>query len=155
MRQAWFIIGTLLLCALGVAEVPTNEISKDRVLAAGQEWRENYDKHHPSAEQIEALKSKLSTDLRIDLYIGLWCSDSRNHVPPFLKILDSTGIPVSVRYFSVHRKPSPTIRFFVDRVRVERVPTFIFYQSDREIGRIVENPGKSLLEDMLEILSPF
>jgi hypothetical protein len=36
---------------------------------------------------------------------------------------------------------------------VEKVPTFIFYRSDREIGRIVENPKTGLLEDTIEILS--
>lgn len=153
MKRTWIIIGTMILCALGMAEVPTKVIIKDHVLAAGSEWQENYDGYNPPPEQIKVLKSKLSTNLKIDVYIGLWCSDSRNNVPPFLKILDSTGIPVSVRYFSVHRKPSPTIRYFVDRVRVERVPTFIFYQNDREIGRIVENPKKSLIEDMIKILS--
>lgn len=153
MKHAWSIIGILFLYALGMAEVPTQEISKEQVLATGPEWRENYANHMLAPERIEILKLKLSTDLRIDIYIGLWCSDSQINVPPFLKILDSTGIPVPVRYFSVRRKPAPTIRFYVDRVRVERVPTFIFYQNDREIGRIVENPEKSLIEDMIKILS--
>jgi hypothetical protein len=153
MKQAWILMGILIFCTLGMAEVPSKEISKDQILAADPEWQENYDRYNLSSEQIDILKSKLSADLKIDLYLGLWCSDSRNNVPPFLKILDSTGIPVSVRYFSVHRKPTPSIRYFADKVQVERVPTYIFYKKDREIGRIVENPRKSLIDDMLEILS--
>jgi hypothetical protein len=140
MKQAWILMGILIFCTLGMAEVPSKEISKDQILAADPEWQENYDRYNLSSEQIDILKSKLSADLKID-------------VPPFLKILDSTGIPVSVRYFSVHRKPTPSIRYFADKVQVERVPTYIFYKKDREIGRIVENPRKSLIDDMLEILS--
>ena len=153
MKQARVLICMLLWCTFGWSEIPNEEISKEQVLAAGQEWRENYASYNLPSEQIDLLKTKLSRDLKIDLYIGLWCSDSRNNVPPFLKILDLTGMPVSMRYFSVHRKPAPTIRFFVAKAQVERVPTFIFYKADREIGRIVENPKKSLIEDMLEILS--
>jgi thioredoxin 1 len=153
MKQVRLIIGTLLLCTIGLAEVPSKEISKDQILAEDPKWQENYDKYSLPPEQIRDLKDKLPNDLRIDLYLGLWCSDSRNNVPPFLKILDSAEIAVPIRYISVHRKPAPTIRFFADKDRVERVPTFIFYKKDKEIGRIVENPKKSLIEDMLEILS--
>jgi hypothetical protein len=73
-------------------------------------------------------------------------------VPPFLKILDSTGVPVRVRFLSVQRKPVKTIQYYVDSVQVERVPTFIFYRGDAEVGRIVENPKARLEEDMLAII---
>jgi hypothetical protein len=37
--------------------------------------------------------------------------------------------------------------------KIERLPRFIFYRRDREIGRIVENPKAGLFEDMSVILA--
>ena len=148
-----FIIGILLLIPpVCLAEVPANEISRDKVLA-NPEWRENYDGYNPDPERIPTLKEKLGENVRVDIYLGLWCQDSRNNVPPFLKILDTAGTAVPVRFFNVQRKPVKSIRYFVDKFQVDRVPTFVFYRGDREIGRIVENPKEGLAEDMEEILS--
>ncbi len=149
------LIGVLLLmfslvCA---AEVPNKEISREQVLSASQEWKENYDGFQPKSEQIDALKSKLGNDLKIEIYLGLWCPDSRRNVPPFLKILDEIKTPIPVRFVSVQKKPTQQIRYYVDNVRVERVPTFIFRRGEKEIGRIVENPRVGLVEDMIAILS--
>ncbi len=154
MKYLLFIVIALLLIPLICsAEVPFKEITRDRILSTDPEWQKNYDGFQPTREAIEALKASLGGDLRIEVYLGLWCPDSRNNVPPFLKILDQLGVPVAVRYFSVHRKPVKEIRYFVDKSRVERVPTFVFFRGDLEIGRIVENPKIGLSEDMLAIIS--
>ncbi len=151
--KALFVALALLFPLICVADVPLNEISRDKILSAGQEWRGNYDSYQPDPDRIEALKSRLGTGLRIDVYLGLWCPDSRNHVPRFIKILDTAGIAVPIRFFNVQRKPVKTIRYYSDQFKVERVPTFIFYRGDEEIGRIVENPTAGLVEDMTAILS--
>ena len=153
MRYLSFSAITFFLISLVcTAEVPFKEITRDQILSASSEWQKNYDGFQPARESIEALKSKLGSGLRIEVYLGLWCPDSLNNVPPFLKILDQLGAPVPVRYFSVHRKPVKGIRYFVDKSRVEKVPTFILFRGDREIGRIVENPKIGLPEDMLAII---
>ncbi len=154
MKYFMYITGLLLLLPLiCVGEVPNKEISREQILSASQGWKENYDGFQPKPGQIDALKSKLGNDLKIDVYLGLWCPDSRRNVPPFLKILDEIKVPIPVRYVSVERKPSKAIRYFVDSVQVERVPTFIFRRGEKEIGRIVENPRVGLVEDMIAILS--
>jgi hypothetical protein len=122
-------------------------------LSERPEWQKKYDAFQPASGFIDALKSKTGNRLKIDIYLGLWCPDSRNNVPPFLKILDQIRNPVEVHYFSVQRKSGENGRYYVDRVQVERVPTFIFFRDDREIGRIVENPSVGLCEDMLAILT--
>ena len=142
----------LLFCFICLADVPVNEISREQVFSAGPEWLANYETYKPDPVRIEALKSKLGEKLSVDIYLGLWCSDSRNNVPPFLKILDAAGVSIPVRLFNVQRKPVKTIRFFSDKYQVERVPTIIFYRGETEIGRIVENPNTSLIEDMIAIL---
>jgi hypothetical protein len=152
MKYFSMSVSLLLATLVCLADVPVNEITRDKVLS-NSEWKEKYDAYNPAVDQISALKEKLGGNLKIDIYLGLWCSDSRNNVPPFIKMLDAAGNPVPVRFFNVQRKPVKTIRYFVDKLQVERVPTFIFYRGDQEIGRIVENPKAGLGEDMLAILS--
>jgi hypothetical protein len=35
---------------------------------------------------------------------------------------------------------------------VEKIPTFIFYANEFEMGRIVENPKNSILQDIMIIV---
>jgi hypothetical protein len=128
------------------------EITKEKILATGQEWQEKHDKYEPEADIVDALKTKLGSNLKIDVYLGLWCPDSRNNVPPFIKILDRLGTGVPVRYFNVPRKASKDIKYYVEELKVERVPTFIFYRDAKEIGRIIENPKTGLIEEFMEIV---
>ena len=143
----------LILSWIGLADVPVQEISKERILAESPEWQQKYDAHTTKSELIRELKSKIGKSLKIEIYLGLWCPDSRNNVPPFLKILDEIGETEGVRYIGVQRKPASSIQYFVNSARIERVPTFVFYRDGKEIGRIIENPNKGLAEDMLEIIS--
>jgi hypothetical protein len=145
--------GAALLFPLVSAGGPTaEEITKEKILATGQEWQEKHDKYEPEADIVDALKTKLGSNLKIDVYLGLWCPDSRNNVPPFIKILDRLGTGVPVRYFNVPRKASKDIKYYVEELKVERVPTFIFYRDAKEIGRIIENPKMGLIEDFMEIV---
>lgn len=141
-----------LLIPLFVMNVKTAEnVTKQDILAAGPEWQEKYEQYQPETELVEALKAKITSDLRIEVYLGLWCSDSRNNVPPFIKVLDSLGSGVPVRYFNMPRKADKESKYYSDELKLERVPTFIFFRGDREIGRIVENPSTGMLEDLMEI----
>jgi predicted small lipoprotein YifL len=128
------------------------ELTKEKILAAGQEWQDKYDKFQPPADMVEAMKAKFGGDMRIDVYLGLWCPDSRNNVPPFLKLLDRLGTSVPVRYFGVPRKASRDVKYYVEEFNVEKVPSFVFYRDGKEIGRIIENPKTGLVEDIFDIV---
>ena len=142
----------LLLPSLCIPDVPLKEVGKDQIFSAEPEWKVRYDAFQPRPESIQQLKPLVGNNLRVDVYLGLWCPDSRNNVPRFMKIVDRLEIPISVRYFSVERKQGKDIRYYFEKANVERVPTFIFFRGDQEIGRIVENPEKGLTEDMIAIL---
>jgi hypothetical protein len=153
MKKVWFVAGvTVLVSLLCLADVPVNEITRQKVLN-NEEWQASYDAYKPDPAKTEELKSKLGSELNIDIYLGLWCADSKNNVPAFLKMLDVAGASVPVRFFNVQRKPVKTIQYFSDKYRIEKVPTFIFYRGNVEAGRIIENPTVSLIEDSIAILS--
>ena len=128
------------------------KIDKNNILKTSKVWMENYDKFEPQNELLEKVKNRLGHNLKIDVYLGLWCPDSRNNVPKFLKIMDRLKADVPVHYYTVWQKPNRDIKYYVEDMKVERVPTFIFFRDGKEIGRIIENPKKSLLDDFLEIL---
>ncbi|HYK91121.1 MAG TPA: thioredoxin family protein [Acidobacteriota bacterium] len=128
------------------------EITREMILATGLEWQEKYDKYEPEADIVDALKAKIAADLKIDVYLGLWCPDSRNNVPLFIKILDRIGTSAPVRYFNVPKKANKDVMYFVEDLKVDRVPTFIFYRDGMEIGRIVEKPKTGMIEDFAEII---
>ncbi len=143
---------TLLLPLLSGIGQTAEEITREKILATAPEWQEKYDRYEPAADMVDALKAKAGSGMRIDVYLGLWCVDSRNNVPPFIKILDRLGSGVPVRYLGLPRKANKEAQYFVADLKVERVPTFIVYRDEREIGRIVENPKIGLMEDLMEIV---
>lgn len=94
---------------------------------------------------------KFPEDVRIIVVLGTWCSDSRREVPRFIKILEYLDAPCSTyTLISVDRKKHG-IDAETDSLRIELVPTFIFYRNGIEIGRIVETPKESLEKDILKI----
>jgi hypothetical protein len=146
------LLGAVLLLPLALSgRQAAEQIDRDKIFAAGQAWQDKYNQFEPAADMVEALKSRIGSDARIDVYLGLWCPDSRNNVPLFIKIIDRLGMEVPVRYFNVPRKASRDVKFYVEEMNVERVPTFIFYRQDKELGRIVENPTTGMMEDIMEI----
>lgn len=117
-----------------------------------REWfiRE-YDSYQPSDEVLDQVK--VSNVLSIKVFMGTWCSDSRREVPRFLKICDRLGLDSRrISLIGLDReKSAPGIE--MDRWAIEYVPTFIFMRGNKEIGRIIETPIKSLEEDFLDIIS--
>lgn len=157
MKKKHFIticfIGICLALSLSPLLTGGEKIDKNNILNTGQEWKEIYMNYRVDESFLDTLKTKIGTNLKIDVYLGLWCSDSKNNVPKFIKIIDkvnNSNLPVN--YYTVERKPHQGIKYFVENLKVERVPTFIIYRDGKEIGRIVENPQKSLVEDFLEII---
>ena len=152
-RFAIPILGITLVIFFSLSLPAVEKIAKDKILKTDQEWEDIYGQYQVDLSLLSILKEKLGDNLKIDVYLGLWCSDSKNNVPVFMKIIDVLGqdnLPVD--YYTVERKANKDIIYYVEDLKVERVPTFIFYRKGQEIGRIVENPQKSIIDDFLEII---
>jgi len=148
-----WIMGVSLVFFLSPLLAGQEKIDKNKILATGQEWKDNYMNYRVDESFLDTLKAKIGDDLKIDVYLGTWCSDSLNNVPKFIKIIEAVGADnFPVNYYNVNRKPSSDVKYYVEDLKVERVPTFIFYRDGKEIGRIVENPKNTLIEDFLEII---
>jgi hypothetical protein len=108
---------------------------------------------YPVKTEFLDLIRRVSPGIRIVVFLGAWCSDSRREVPRFLKIMDQAGFPPArLTLYAVDREkkcPDGSTTLY----GIERVPTFVFEKGSEEVGRIVETPRASLEGDVVTILA--
>lgn len=117
----------------------------------GEIFKLEYEDYVPDKNVIKKLM-KLKNDFSIVLVMGAWCPDCQDLVPQFYKILDESEIgDESLRVIAVdgYKKCEGV---GLEKYKIEKVPTFIFYRKGKEIGRIIERPKGKLEEDILGIV---
>ena len=99
-----------------------------------------------------ALISREIPKVSVIVYLGTWCGDTHEQVPPFLKLLELLPEPpLELRLFALDR--SKTYPGFTNTQHIEKVPTFIFLKGGFEVGRIVESPMQTWVHDLFDIFS--
>ncbi len=122
---------------------PLGDISQAELLKRHDVFKRNYD-----AYEVTAGIDGLPADLKVKILFGTWCHDSEREVPRVLKLLAASGVKeesISLIALDILKK-EPTGR--EKALGVKNTPTFIFFIGGKELGRIVEQPSKSLLEDI-------
>ncbi|MTI41152.1 thioredoxin family protein [Fulvivirga lutimaris] len=168
MKHYFAILFISIICTAGYAQKGYQLTTKGRPNLVGpigvkslqkspyKEWfKPNYDSSALDKVQLTEIKSLLEDVDSIQVFFGTWCGDSRREVPKFLRILDDakfkkhTIIGVSNTFEDYKQSP------FGEEagMNIHRVPTFVFYKGDKETGRIVESPIKSLEEDIIAVLA--
>ena len=118
-----------------------------------KEWFDfGYNNYTPNKETIEQLKPIVNT-IKIKAFMGTWCGDSQEQVPSFYKILEAANFNFNnLEMITVSRKkttPSGLQKGF----DILRVPTFIIFKNNKEIGRFVEYPRETIENDLLKIIN--
>jgi hypothetical protein len=115
-------------------------------------FRAEYPIYQPDEATMKQLGSMLN-DVSITVVMATWCGDSKEWVPRFYKIMDALDFPYkNLTLICVDRsKKAPGTT--VDELKVDLVPTFIFYRKNVELGRIVEVPADIMEKEILKILS--
>lgn len=117
-------------------------------------FNENKNAYQPADSFIQLLKPALKGK-QIEIFLGTWCGDSRREVPRMMKVLSACGFDnkqLNLVFVSNHDTAYKQSPQHEERGKlVHRVPTFIVYENNREVGRIVESPLKSLEEDLTRI----
>jgi len=143
----------LFILAGLAAELPMleGEMTAAEIRRLLPEYDAAFHEYSPAADIVGQLS--FPEDMEIYVVFGSWCSDSLHHVPAFMKILQAVSFPPEKTiYIAVNRQKEDPEGLSAP-FNIERVPTFIFLQGGREIGRIVENPETSLEQDTLNILA--
>ncbi|MGB0788633.1 MAG: thioredoxin [Marinirhabdus sp.] len=113
---------------------------------------ENYNGSSVDPSKIAALRP-LFNNVKIKIFMGTWCEDSRREIPRLYKILDTIGFDRN-NFETIAISPDKTTPEGYEKgVDIEYVPTIIFYKNEKEIGRYVEYARKTLEDDMVSILS--
>ncbi|HHG85582.1 MAG TPA: hypothetical protein ENJ82_12615 [Bacteroidetes bacterium] len=109
---------------------------------------ENY---NPKAKWLDSLKTLPELDsVRLQLFLGCYCGDSRKWVSRFYAL--KPLLPVAnVEIISVDTTKKDE-KNYADVVGLKKIPTFIFYQGSKEIGRIVEKPKGRMEKNLFQIL---
>ncbi|MFA3782518.1 thioredoxin family protein [Melioribacteraceae bacterium 4301-Me] len=111
-----------------------------------------YKNYNVDSASLEKVIDKLNA-YNIVIVMGTWCSDSRREVPRFFKILDYLKFPQEkIKMIAVDRNKKALDRE-IDKLNIEKVPDFIFYNGATEVGRIVESPKESLEKDISAIIT--
>ena len=112
----------------------------------------NYESYIVDEESADKIKEYITRDLKIKVIMGTWCSDSRENVPSFFKLMD---------YLNIKKRNIDLIGLDLNKenpngdektYEIINVPTFIFYKENIEINRIVEITLESFEKDILKIL---
>jgi hypothetical protein len=109
--------------------------------------------YEPDSTVISELSTPHS-DLRIEIFMGTWCSDSRREIPRFFKTIDISKCVNNnqIKMWAVDWDKSLDSGL-TDEREIESVSTFIFYRNESEIGRIIEQPDHENIEtDILSII---
>lgn len=91
-------------------------------------------------------------DVEVVICLGTWCGDSQTYVPEILNILQVANLPKEqIKIFALDRK-KVGLNNEEKTYNIEFVPTVIFYRNNQEIGRFIESPSQTILEDFMQIL---
>lgn len=114
-------------------------------------YNEEYDAYEVENSKLVNLKKSDFKSLKIEVFVGTWCSDSQRELPRFYKILENVKFPIESRLniYGVNRQKKS---FYGEEIGkdITHVPTIIVYKKGKEIGRIVESPVSGYLEEDFE-----
>ncbi len=114
-------------------------------------WMKDTARYRTDGHAMSILKKELPNYELVVLF-GSWCPDSHLELPRLYKVLQEAKMPLEkVTLYGLDRAKKG--RDVEDKMyRVDRVPTIILFQNNKEIGRIVEAPQKSIETDLAEMI---
>lgn len=114
-------------------------------------FKEEYKNYTVSEKAVDSLFGL--NNVKITIAGGEWCSDTRLQLPRFIKILEIIQFPKeNLEIIFVNREKQ--IPETYKNLQFKFVPTFIVIdKSGKELGRIVENPTKTLEDDLIKIVN--
>mgnify|MGYP003634148860 FL=1 len=116
-------------------------------------WFEHqYKSYETDKKTIKKIKKNLQ-GVSVLCFMGTWCGDSKRETPRFYKIMEEANFDFKRNFQLIAlNRSKKTPDNLQAGLNIIRVPTFIFYEKNKEIGRYVEYPRESMEKDILKIL---
>jgi thioredoxin 1 len=127
-------------------------ISESQLLSGFTGFNEKFQAFSISDQEQEII-AQWPKALQIDVYFGTWCHDSEREVPKLLKLLKANKDITSTLIALDYQKEDP--QALAKESQIKYTPTIIVYRDKskkEELGRIIERPNKSLIEDINQLL---
>jgi thiol-disulfide isomerase/thioredoxin len=106
----------------------------------------------PDAAAVKTIAER-GKDVQVLAIVATWCPDSKREVPRFFKIYDQARLGMGkVTFVAVDRSKKDAEGLTV-KYEILRVPTFVFFRGDKEIGRVTERAVTRLEQDIAAILA--
>ncbi len=134
-------------------EILIGTVTREGLAGMGDWFYQENNQYQPDTMVVEHLKFHSKDYPWVFIALGTWCSDSREQVPRFMKILDQLGYPADRIYMVAVDRDKKAKDFCIGDYDIQLVPTFIFSREGEEIGRIIETPVESLERDFMNILN--
>jgi hypothetical protein len=151
---SWIALGALAAGLVAGGALPSERLgplTKDQILEACPDWQAVAAAYSPDPAALDNLRS-LSREVAIEVFLGTWCSDSKDHVAEFFKVLELADTPLlRAVYVGVPEDGARRALYFHGLI-IEKIPAFVVAVDGREVGRIVEHPKASVEADLVAIL---
>ena len=146
-----WIIFFLSISVYGALEL-LGPLSKEEILENFPDWQMEVASYVPDQEVIEKLQS-IPSEIKIEIFLGTWCPDTKRNVSAYFKIMDMVDNPLFMISYIGLPRDNDSRKPFIEGKNIIKVPTFIIIIDNQEKGRIIENPTKSVEEDLLNIIN--
>jgi hypothetical protein len=127
-------------------------LSKEEILENFPDWQEKVASYIPNQEVIGKLQS-IQEEIDIEIFLGTWCPDSKLNVSAYFKIMDMVDNPLIMTTYIGIPRDKDSREPYIKGKNIIKIPTFIISINNQEKGRIIENPTKSVEEDLLDIIN--
>jgi thiol-disulfide isomerase/thioredoxin len=135
-------------------EILTGKITLDELLMTDhRKWFDNnYSAYQPDMQAIQSFRVS-DKNIKVKIVLGTWCSDSREQMPVFFKVMDLWNFNHQhIEMIFVDRSKQIKLKGF-KKLHITHVPSFIFFNANgKEIGRIIETPEITMEKDIKSIL---
>jgi len=145
------IIFFLSISVYGTLEL-LGPLSKEEILENFPDWQVEVASYVPDEEVIEKLQS-IPSEIQIEIFLGTWCPDTKRNVSAYFKIMDMVDNPLFMTTYIGIPRDNDSRKPFIEGKNIIKIPTFIIIIDNQEKGRIIENPIKSVEEDLLDIIN--
>nr|MQY61371.1 hypothetical protein [bacterium] len=86
-------------------------LSKEEILENFPDWQVEVASYVPDQEVIEKLQS-IPSEIKIEIFLGTWCSDTKRNVSAYFKIMDMVDNPlIMTSYIGIPREDDSRLFF--------------------------------------------
>ncbi len=105
----------------------------------------------PDGKALKILQTHLH-EYELLVFLGTWCGDSKDLVPPLYKILDLVHYPSAMVSMYSMARGMKTGLGIEQKYHITNAPTFILVKNGKEAGRITESVEESVEKDLAAII---